>query len=170
MTFQILTDLGEFLWTSKSYVYTLASPLVQEYYRWIHSTFANPIQNPNKGRDYSINVTIPCAIFIDLNIDLISFRRGKRQSFSVARQHLSDFISEFSTGDSTCLSFTARTGKLSEFLSAVRTYQQLYKFMSPYSTNLQSLSDFFVMSVQYQYLSNFVREKGESQYFSDPVV
>ena len=111
---------------------------------------------------------------MDLNIDLISFGRGKTSVFfsslsALVRlyqcvqhrcQYLSKFISTYSKIISLCQSFSALSELISNCLSlSVRTVQ---------SGSL--CQTFSVMAVQYQYLSKFVSEKGESQYFSDPIV
>ena len=155
---------------------TLSSPPGHEYYRWIHSTLANHIQNPNNLLGLlHVHVLInPCAIFIDLNIALVSFWRGKASVFfsnpsalvrlyqcvQHRRQYLSKFINTCSKIVSLCQSFSAPSELISNCLSlSARTVQ---------SGSL--CQTFSVMAVQYQYLSKFVSEKGESQYFSDPVV
>ena len=76
------------------------------------------------------------------------------------RQYLSKFINTCSKIVSLCQSFSAPSELISYCLSlSVRTAQ---------SGSL--CQTFSVMSVQYQYLSKFVSEKRESQYFSDLVV
>ena len=119
-------------------------------------------------------IIIQCAIFMDLNIDLISFGRGKTSVFFSSlsalvrlyqcvqhrRQYLSKFISTYSKILSLCQSFSAPSELISNCLSlSARTVQ---------SGSL--CQTFSVMAVQYQYLSKFVSEKGESQYFSGLVV
>ena len=119
-------------------------------------------------------IIIQCAIFMDLNIDLISFGKGKTSVFFNSlsalvrlyqrvqhrRQYLSKFISTYSKILSLCQSFSAPSELISNCLSlSARTVQ---------SGSL--CQTFSVMAVQYQYLSKFVSEKGENQYFSDPVV
>ena len=76
------------------------------------------------------------------------------------RQYLSKFIITYSKIVSLCQSFSAPSELISNCLSlSVRTAQCV-----------SLCQTFSVMSVQYQYLSMFVSEKGESQCFSGLVV
>ena len=75
--------------------------------------------------------------------------KKERQSFSVGRQHFSDFISAYSTGVRTCLSLSARTVKLSDFVKIVQCVQH----------KSASLRLCLVMSVQNQYLSKLSAQK-----------
>ena len=168
--FHTFTDPGEFLWTSKRKLLLTAMSYTGEYIQHWPTTYK--IQISCWG--YSIYVINPCAIFIDLNIHLISFWRWKASVFFSSlsalvrlyqcvqhrRQYLSKFINTYSKIVSLCQSFSAPSELISNCLSlSVRTAQ---------SGSL--CQTFSVMSVQYQYLSKFVSEKGESQYFSDLVV
>ena len=120
-----------------------------------------------------MQVLIPCAIFV-ININIIFIGKGKTSVFFSSlsalvslyqfvqhrRQYLSKFNSTYCKIVSLCQSFSAPSELISNCLSlSVRTVQSV------------SLSQTFsVMSVQYQFLSKFVSEKGESQYFSGLVV
>ena len=76
------------------------------------------------------------------------------------RQCLSKFISPYSKTVSLCQTFSVPSVLISNCLSlSVRTAQWV-----------SLCQTFAVTSAQYQYLSKFVSEKGESQYFSDLVV
>ena len=92
-------------------------------------------------------VIIPCAIFIDSNIDLISFGRGKPSVF-----------------------FNSPSALVRLYQHVQHRRQCLSKFISLYSKAVSLCQTFSVTSAQYQYFCKFVSEKGESEYFSDLVV
>ena len=76
------------------------------------------------------------------------------------RQCLSKFISPYSKTVSLCQTFSVPSVLISNCLSlSVRTAQ-----------SVSLCQTFSVTSAQYQYLSKFVSEKGDCQYFSDLVV
>ena len=118
-----------------------------------------------------MQVLIPCAI---LNIDILFYGKGKASVFFSSppalvslyqfvqhrSQYLSKFISTYSKIVSLCQGFSAPSELISNCLRlSVRTAQ-----------SVRLCQTFSVMSVEYQYLSKFVSEKGESQYFSGLVM
>ena len=104
---------------------------------------------------FFILVIIPCGIFIHINVDILFFGRGNvsiffsRQSALVRLnqcvQHRRQYLSTFISTDNQIVRLFLVS------FSAVRTNQQLFKFISAHNTKRQFLSHFFkVMSVQNQ--------------------